>query len=175
MPQAAARTGPAIPGLEQGNPAVSNRPAQAPAGQAPTGQAQTTTQPAQPQLPEQIRQQIQEQIRLAIQEGGNPQIVIPTDFVRNAVPRGAVDISVAFFVMVAFIIVGLPIARAFGRRMDARSKALEGEAANLSPQIQQLQDSVDGMAVELERITEAQRFQSKLLAGREKEPERLAR
>src|SRR6187551_1716092 len=45
----------------------------------------------------------------------------------NVIPPQAVDISVAFFVMVAFIIVGLPLARAFARRMDRR-----GETASAS-------------------------------------------
>ena len=45
----------------------------------------------------------------------------------NAIPAGAVDISIAFFVSMAFIIVGLPIARAFARRMDRR-----GETASAS-------------------------------------------
>ena len=104
-----------------------------------------------------------------------PVINVPSDFVRNAVPQGAVDISVAFFSMFAFIIVGLPLARAFARRMDRRSEALASGAGSVGPQIEQLQQSVDAMAIELERITEAQRFQSKLMAGKTEEPAKLAR
>ena len=37
---------------------------------------------------------------------------------------------------------------------------------DLTPQIRQLQDSVDAMAIELERISEGQRFTAKLLAER---------
>ena len=171
-PQATARvggTGPAIPGMEQGNPSV-GRPA---APQAPSSNAPVVV--GTPQTAQQIRKQIQDQIRTGIRNGGGPQIVIPPDFVRNAVPQGAVDISIAMFVMIAFVIVGLPIARAFARRMDSRSQAIGSGAQNIGPQIVQLQDSVDAMALELERITEAQRFQSKLLAGREEEPARLQR
>jgi hypothetical protein len=39
-------------------------------------------------------------------------------------------------------------------------------AADLQPQIRQLQESIDTMAVELERISEAQRFQAKLMSER---------
>jgi hypothetical protein len=35
--------------------------------------------------------------------------------------------------------------------------------------LEQLQQSVDAIAIEVERITEAQRFNTKLLAGREQE------
>lgn len=160
---------PAIPGLEQGTPSASNRPATAP----------TTTQGAPGSgalvgTPQEIRDQITAEIRQALRDGGNPQIVIPDNFVRDVVPQGAVDISIAMFVSLAFIVVGLPIARAFGRRMDARSQGLATGGANLGPQIAQLQDSVDAMAIEMERITEAQRFQSKLLSER-KETARLER
>jgi hypothetical protein len=36
--------------------------------------------------------------------------------------------------------------------------------------LEQLQQSVDAIAIEVERIAEAQRFSAKLLAGREAEP-----
>ncbi len=170
----AATTAPPIPGLDQGNPAVSNRPA--PPGGAVVGPGQPGGPPGViAGTPEQIRDQIREQIQNMAREGTMPVINIPPDFVQNAVPRGAVDITYAFFTMIAFIIVGLPLARAFARRMDARSQALASGAADLRPSIEQLQQSVDAMSLEMERITEAQRFQSKLLAGREKEAVRLER
>ena len=171
-PQGTARvggTGPAIPGMEQGNPSV-GRPA---APQAPSSNAPVVV--SRPQTADQIRNQIQDQIRTGIRNGGNPQIVIPSDFVRNAVPQGAVDISIAFFVTIAAIVVLLTLARAVARQADRKSQALASGAQNIAPQLAQLQDSVDAMALELERITEAQRFQSKLLAGREEEPARLQR
>ncbi|MEA3247499.1 MAG: hypothetical protein U9Q74_15205 [Gemmatimonadota bacterium] len=107
-------------------------------------------------------------IRQSVQNGGTPQIIVPNDF-RNVVPQGAVDISIAFFVTIAAIIIFTPLARALARKSDAQSRALEEAGRQMSPQIRQLQDSVDAMAVELERISEAQRFQAKLLAGKERE------
>ena len=153
----------------QGAPSVPNPPAvQAPAAPGTQGTAVIAG------TPREIRDQIRQQVQDALRQGGNPTINVPDDFMRNAVPQGAVDISVAMFVSLAVIIVGLPIARAFARRMDSRSQGLAVGGASLGPQIVQLQDSVDAMAIELERITEAQRFQSKLLTER-KEPERLER
>jgi len=157
---------PAIPPLGQGDPSVSNRPAQAPG----TPQAPATT--TQPLTAEQIRDELREQIRQSIRDGGGPVINVPPGFnARNAVPQGAVDISIAMFVTLAVIIVGTPLARALARRMDAENQRKISGGSELAPQIEQLQQSVDAMAVELERITEAQRFQSQLLAGRAKEPE----
>jgi outer membrane murein-binding lipoprotein Lpp len=159
-----------IPGLEQGTPSVPNRPAQ------PGAAGAATTQGAQPLTPQQAREQLRNQIRDGIRNGGEPQIIIPPNIMQDAVPKGAVDISVAFFAMIAVIVVGLPLARAFARRMDARSHALANGSSTLGPQIAQLQQSVDTMAIELERISEAQRFQSKLMAGKgESEPARLSR
>lgn len=163
---APAKAGPAIPELGQGNPSVSNRPAQAP------GAPQEMAPPGAPQTAQQIRDELREQIRQSIRDGGTPVINVPDRIdVRNAVPQGAVDISIAMFVTLAVIIVGTPLARAFARRMDAQNRGALSAANDIAPQIEQLQQSVDAMAIELERITEAQRFQSQLLAGRAKEPE----
>ena len=164
-----AATAPPIPGLEQGNPSVTNRPAQAPGATAGTPQA---SPPGQPQTPQEIRDLIREQIRQSIRDGGTPVINVPDRIdVRNAVPQGAVDISIAFFVMMAVIFVGTQLARALARRMDAENQRKISGGNEIAPQIEQLQQSVDAMSIELERITEAQRFQSQLLAGKAKEPE----
>jgi hypothetical protein len=84
----------------------------------------------------------------------------------DLIPQQAVDISIAFFLMVAFCVVGFPLARAFARLMDRKAQMKSMPSADLTPQIRQLQDSVDAMAIELERISEGQRFTAKLLADR---------
>ena len=81
------------------------------------------------------------------------------------VPPQVVDIAISFFIMIAFIIVGLPIARAFGRRMDRRS-TVPPVAAAQTEQLQQIQTAVEAMAVEVERISENQRFVTRLLSER---------
>ena len=69
-------------------------------------------------------------------------------------------------VMVLAIFVGFPLVRMFARRMEKRAELGAVRAEDLMPQLRQLQASVDTMAVELERISEAQRFQAKLMAER---------
>ncbi len=79
------------------------------------------------------------------------------------IPPQAVHISVAFFIMVAAIIIGLPLARAFARRMDRRSapNQISPEIAN---QLTQLNQAVDAIALEVERISEGQRYTTRLLS-----------
>jgi hypothetical protein len=87
----------------------------------------------------------------------------PDDF---SMPQQAVGVSVAFFLTVAVCVIGFPLARAFARRIDRKTEFKAVAAPDLTPHIRQLQDSVDAMAIELERISEGQRFTAKLLAER---------
>ena len=85
----------------------------------------------------------------------------PETIIQAAVPLFGIALS-----MVMVIFIGWPLARAFARRLDRRAELGTVRAADLQPQIRQLQESIDTMAVELERISEAQRFQAKLMAER---------
>lgn len=90
----------------------------------------------------------------------------PSYDANNLIPPQVEDISIAFFVTVAFCVVGFPLARALARRMDRKTEIKGASGPDLTPHIRQLQDSVDAMAIELERISEGQRFTAKLLADR---------
>jgi hypothetical protein len=71
-------------------------------------------------------------------------------------------ISIAFFITVAAVIIGLPLARAFARRMDRRTATqIPPEVSN---QLAQLGQAVDAIALEVERISEGQRFTTRLLS-----------
>ena len=77
-------------------------------------------------------------------------------------PQGVVDISIAFFLTVAAIIIFLPLARAFARKMDRRS-ATPQMPQEVSAQLEHLNRAVDAIALEVERISEGQRFTTRLL------------
>jgi hypothetical protein len=94
---------------------------------------------------------------------GTETIEIPSRTFDNVIPPQAVDISVAFFLFVAVIIIGLPIARAIARRMDRRSTTAQ-VPQEVTSQLSQLNQSVDAIALEIERISEGQRFTTKLLS-----------
>ncbi|MHB1223852.1 MAG: hypothetical protein ACYC2G_07385 [Gemmatimonadaceae bacterium] len=74
-------------------------------------------------------------------------------------------VPLGFFLMIVVLAIGVPLARAFARNLDRR-----GDRAVLPPgmddRLLQMQQSLDAVAVEIERISEAQRFTTRLLAER---------
>jgi hypothetical protein len=75
-----------------------------------------------------------------------------------------VDISIAFFLMIAVIIIGTPLARAFARRMDRKGAGPSQIPGELTSQLAHLSQSIDAIALEVERISEGQRFTTRLLS-----------
>lgn len=60
--------------------------------------------------------------------------------------------------------VGFPLARAIARRIEQRGLS-SNDAARLHERLEAIEMAVDAIAVEVERISEAQRFTTKLLSG----------
>ena len=148
-------TVPPLPKMEQGTPGTSAKPA--------------------PPTKEQIRETAQKSaqgVAAPVAGGTDPQGKLAIEGnsgipdMSHIIPPQVVDISLAFFFTVAFIIVGWPLARAFARRIDRKSENMQVKASSMEPQLRQLQDSIDAMAIEIERISEGQRFTSKLIAER---------
>ena len=79
------------------------------------------------------------------------------------VPLGA-------FVCAIFLAIGVPLARAYSRRMDAdsRSPRLPTE---VTERLERMEHAIDSIAIEVERITEGQRFTTKLLSEGRGAPE----
>lgn len=88
-------------------------------------------------------------------------------------PPQVEPIAVSFFVMIAVIVVGLPLMRAIARRIDRGTHAPPQLPADVRQQLQQLSSSVDAIAIEVERISEGQRFTTKLLTERQTQPATL--
>ena len=82
----------------------------------------------------------------------------------NEIPQQAVDIAIGFFVMCAVMVVGWPIARAFGRRIEKRAEVSAPDPM-LTGQLQRIEQAVEAMAIEVERISESQRFMARLQNG----------
>ena len=87
-------------------------------------------------------------------------VVDPRGF-DNVIPPQTVDIAVAFFVICAVMVIEWPIARAFGRRLERRGQTAALDAA-ATGQLQRIEQAVEAMAIEVERISESQRFMAKL-------------
>jgi hypothetical protein len=70
---------------------------------------------------------------------------------------------VAFFVMCAVIAIGLPIARAIARRTDRRGAGLPATDADTRARLERIEQAVDAIAIEVERVSEGQRYTTKML------------
>ena len=66
----------------------------------------------------------------------------------------------------AIIVLGLPLVRVIARRLDRRDSVSGPALAKIEERLGRLEAGVDSIAVEIERISEGQRFTTKLLAER---------
>lgn len=85
------------------------------------------------------------------------------------IPPEAKDISIAFFVIIGAVIIGLPIMRAIARRIERGAPPPAQIPNDVRQQLQQITASVEAIAIEVERISEGQRFTTKMLAERSRE------
>ncbi len=104
---------------------------------------------------------------------GDAQTLIP---IHDVVPKGAVQISWAFAAAVGFLAIGLPISRAIARRIDRRGVSARNDSAlaqQFAERFDTMERNLDTVAIEIERLSESQRFTSKLLTERERERDRV--
>jgi hypothetical protein len=73
-----------------------------------------------------------------------------------AVPLGA-------FVTAIVLAVGVPLARAYSRRMDAQSRNPQ-IPSEVAARLERMEQAIDSVALEVERISEGQRFTTRLLS-----------
>jgi cation transport ATPase len=85
----------------------------------------------------------------------------PPHFPQPTIPAGAVDIAFAFFITCAVMVVGWPISRALGRRFEKRGTTPLLDAS-VADQLQRIEQAVEAVAIEVERISESQRFLARL-------------
>ena len=74
-------------------------------------------------------------------------------------------VPLGFFAMITTIVVGLPFARALARRLDQQTTAPR-VPSDVTARLERMEQAIDSIAVEVERISEGQRFTTKLLADR---------
>jgi hypothetical protein len=105
--------------------------------------------------------------RVIIDRQGDRTIITSAALPPEVMPLAQMAEETAFGLLgllAAIIILG-PFARMIARRMERRpvTDAVGENARVLQQQLRELQQSVDAMSLEVERISESQRFQSKLL------------
>jgi hypothetical protein len=75
-------------------------------------------------------------------------------------------VPVAFFSTVVVLSIGIPLVRAYIRRQDiAALRPPTDSEANM--RLARIETAIESMAVEIERISEGQRFTTKLLSERQ--------
>jgi len=82
-------------------------------------------------------------------------------------------IPIVLFITIAVTAIGVPIAKAFARRIDA-GDAKPRSSPDVVARLERIEQAIDSIAVEIERISEGQRFTTKLLAERANAPARDA-
>lgn len=74
-------------------------------------------------------------------------------------------IPITALLMVPITAIGVPIARAIARKMD-RDSAHPVASSDVTARLERMEQAIDAIAVEMERVSEGQRFTTKLLAER---------
>ena len=87
----------------------------------------------------------------------------------SPIPPEAENIAIGFFIMVAAIIIGYPLMRAIAKRIERGTPQPAQIPNDVRDQLQQISASVDAIAIEVERISEGQRFTTKMLTDRSRE------
>lgn len=83
----------------------------------------------------------------------------------------AIFVPLGFFTMITAIVVLGPFARAVARKLDRESAsggALKGGGLppEVTARLERMEQAIDSIAIEVERISEGQRFTTKVLAER---------
>lgn len=94
--------------------------------------------------------------------GTAPPPLPPTD---EDIPPRAENVTYAFFLTAAVIAIGLPLARAIGRWIDRRGAPAASATIpkDLGDRLDRLEQGIEAIAIEVERVSEGQRFSNKLM------------
>ena len=106
----------------------------------------------------------QERIRV-----GQPGTAQPGDISWLDVPPRAQALAEEFLAAIVIVVLVGPILRAVIRRFERKVEMRPAPLPpTFEPQLRQLQDTMDAMSLEIERISEGQRFMTKVIGEREK-------
>jgi hypothetical protein len=84
------------------------------------------------------------------------------------IPGEAMHIADSFFIMIGTLALGIPIIRAVTRRWERKSELPPPPSAEITTRLERIEQAVEAIAIEVERIAEAQRFSAKLMAEQQK-------
>ncbi len=75
-------------------------------------------------------------------------------------------VPIAAFIMVGVTAIGVPLARAYARRIEREPARQPSLPPDVTARLERMEQALDSIAIEVERISEGQRFTTKLLAER---------
>jgi hypothetical protein len=95
-------------------------------------------------------------------------MITPASLLVQEIPAEAVHMADSFFVMVAIIALGIPLIRAFTKRLERGAQRPPPASPEITTRLERIEQAVEAVAIEVERIAEAQRFAAKLMAEQQK-------
>jgi len=78
-------------------------------------------------------------------------------------------VPIVLFSTMPVIAIGFPLARAYAKKIERGNDAAR-VPSDVSARLERMEQAIDSIAVEVERISEGQRFTTKLLAERSGAP-----
>jgi len=78
-------------------------------------------------------------------------------------------VPIVLFSTMPIIAIGFPLARAYAKKIE-RGNDTARVPSDVSARLERMEQAIDSIAVEVERISEGQRFTTKLLAERSGAP-----
>jgi Na+-transporting methylmalonyl-CoA/oxaloacetate decarboxylase gamma subunit len=77
----------------------------------------------------------------------------------------AIVVPIAGMTMIVLLVLGVPFVRALARRWE-REPLQQQVPPEVAARLERIEQAVDAVAIEIERISEGQRFTTKLLSDR---------
>src|SRR2546423_3282396 len=86
------------------------------------------------------------------------------EFPPGFIPHEVVEIVQSLLITIGVIALGIPIIRAFTRRFVDRAPVASALAANVENRLERIEQAVEAVAIEVERISESQRYLTRVMA-----------
>lgn len=107
-----------------------------------------------------LQHQLDQALGVAV---ATPEIALPPVLPNDMIPQKAVDMTYAFFLTIAVVAIGVPLARAFARRMDRKGMVMASAPSTVEPRLERIEQALEAIAIEVERVSEGQRFTNKVI------------
>ena len=84
------------------------------------------------------------------------------------IPPAALEVVKIFFTSVVIIALGIPIIRAITRSWERKPQLPPPPSPDVTARLERIEQAIEAVAIEVERIAEAQRFSARLVADQQR-------